>query len=383
MLHYLNNAGAGLMSDKTLSVVNQYLQLEREVGPYRAAQQSKSRYEAFYSRAAQLVGAADASEIAFMDNASRAWNMALHGLELREGDTVVTLATEFGTNLVTLFDYAQRAGAKVSVIPCDEAGEFETDLVEKELKKGARLLALSHAAAHASIINPVYELGALAKQYGALYFVDGCQAVGQLSIDVQKIRCDVYTATGRKWLRGPRGTGFLYVKASAPLRASQIDLAAADLEFGTDRSVVGVSVRNDARQFELWERSVAGMFGLSTAIGEYLDLDKHMVATRIKRHADRLRSVTQENTAIRLLGSLSSDSGVVGFYLDDPTMEKAVSDRFIAAQVGISTMHDWDCPLHFPTNGAEVIFRLSPHYDTPNESISAAIDLLTTIGKQD
>lgn len=379
MIHNLNNAGAGLMSSKTFDVITSHLQLEREIGAYKAAQVSRIQIEQFYIRTSNLINASSPDEIAFMDSASRGWNMALYGAKIQRGDHLITLSSEFGTNLITLVDRAHQVGAKVKVIQCDTEGNFSIDEVEKSLKKGASMIAISHAAAHGSIVNPVKEIGILAKRYGAIYIVDGCQAVGQIRVDVKSIQCDAYIATGRKWLCGPRGTGFLYVKASSPFRTTQLDLASADLVLDKDFKVLGVKVRTDAKQFELWERNVAGMLGLSSAIGEYLNQNQNEISDRIRILSNRLRAKVVENSNLNLLGRLDSESGIVGFYLNDPTREKEVSEEFEKVGLGISTMSDWDCPLHFPKNGATKIFRLSPHYYTKDSIINTACEVLSIL----
>lgn len=379
MLHYLNNAGAGLMSPKTVSIIKDHLHREIEVGAYRAAQESKDDMAEFYSRAANLINAENPNEIAFTDSASRSWNMALHGVKLKSGDHIVTLSSEFGTNLVTLFDRAYQIGAFVHVIGCNENGDFDIVELDKALHNGARLVAISHAAAHGSIINPVKEIGHLTKQYGAVYIVDGCQAVGQIPVDVQEIHCDAYTATGRKWLRGPRGTGFLYVNPSSHLRSSQLDLAAADLVIDEKNNVTGIDVREDARQFELWERNVAIMLGLSSAMDECHDKFKNKTIEKIQEYAIKIREVVAENPNLKLFGKVHSASGVVGFYLNKPSVEKDIISLFEKENIGISTMSDWDCPLHFPKNGAKSIFRISPHYYTPDSSIDVVSQVLSKI----
>ena len=304
MLHYMNNAGAGLMSPSTLETITCHLRRETEVGAYRAAQEVREQMAEFYIRAANLINADNPNEIAFMDSASRGWNMALSGVELRSGDCIVTLSSEFGTNLITIFERARQVGATVKVIQCDATGGFSVDEVETALKNGARIVAISHAVAHGSIVNPVVEIGKLTKRYEAIYIVDGCQAVGQIAIDVKMIQCDAYIATGRKWLRGPRGTGFLFVRQSAPLRTTQLDLTSSDLVFDKNFNVIGVDVRSDARQFELWERNVAGMLGLSCAMDECLKQNNEYDY----KLANRIRSAVVKNPKLRLIGVQDSKS---------------------------------------------------------------------------
>ncbi|EET90480.1 MAG: aminotransferase class V [Candidatus Micrarchaeum acidiphilum ARMAN-2] len=365
------------MSPETMSTVVNYLKLERKVGAYRAARESKKEMEAFYERAVRTVAGSDPSQIAFADSASRAWNMALYGMKFEKGDRIVTLSSEFGTNLLSLFYRASQVGASVVVIRADETGGFDINDLAKEVEKGARVVAISHAAAQSSIVNPVKQIGQIAKRNGALYVVDGCQAVGQIPVDVKSIRCDAYTATGRKWLRGPRGTGFLYVNPSSQLKAEQIDLSAADFVLNNKTRAAGVKVRKDARQFELWERSVAGMLGLSSAMDEFLKKKVSSINRRISAYANRIRKEVSANDNLNLLGQAKSESGVVGFYARDARKEKLLLEKFEKEGIEISIMHDWDCPLYFPRTGVTSIFRLSPHYYTPESSIDAACEVIS------
>ena len=373
---YLNNAGAGLMANETYEAVASYLHLERELGAYCVATQKKVLLETFYTNAAQIINASSPTEIAFMDSASRGWNMVIYGSQVHAGDKIVTLSSEFGTNLIILFDYAKQINATVRVVQCNEQGEFSIDEIEDELRNGAKLVAISHTAAQGSIVNPVEEIGRLAKKYGAIYVVDGCQAVGQFSVDVQKIQCDAYVTTGRKWLCGPRGTGFLYIKDFSLFRTPQLDLASAYLVFDDDFNVKGVNVRKDARQFELWERSYANMLGLATALDICLKQGIDNISARIQVLANKLRLSAQTNPNFHLLGKPVSISGVLGFYLKDYSKEEELKNVFIRHNIGISMMSDWDCPLYFPKNGATQIFRLSPHYYSDFSSIEKVCKII-------
>ncbi len=364
MKKYLNNAGAGIMSSKTFETILNYLKLEMELGAYHAAASNKDSALQFYNNAAKIINVQNPNEIAFVDSASRGWNMVVYGAILEKGDRIITLSSEFGTNLITLFDKAKQIQGSLSVIKCDEKGGFSLDEFEKELKNGIKLIAISHAAAHGSIVNPVEEIGKLAKKYGVTYIVDGCQAVGQFEVNIDRIQCDAYMTTGRKWLCGPRGTGFLYVKRGSPFRTPQLDLASADLILDKNNLVTGIQVRNDARQFELWERNIANMLGLSTAIKECLDNDIMNINQTIQSLSNKVREVIANNKKLQLLGNINSKSGIIGFYLNDPTLENTLKNLFDINGISISTMSDWDCPLHFPKNGATKIFRLSPHYNS-------------------
>jgi cysteine desulfurase/selenocysteine lyase len=379
MNHYLNNAGASLMSRLTMDSVVKHLSLECEVGAYRAATMREAEIDSFYELSAKLIGAPSASCIAFMDSASRAWNMALYAVPLCNGDEIVTLSSEFGTNLVSIFHYASKVGANVTVLECDRSGDFDMSELRAALERGARLVAISHVSAHGSIVNPVQEIGALVAKYRAIYLVDGCQAAGQMNIDVVKIGCDAYTATGRKWLRGPRGTGFLYVKADSSMSPLYVDLASADLALGGDGKPSGVTITRGARRFELWERSIASMIGLKVAISQYLALDRDDAHAKMRSASLALRKCISGNSNLQLLGKETSESSIVGFYPLAPSREDAITKAFKASDVQVSTMGAWDCPLHFPKNGVSSIFRLSPHYYTEHDTLDLAKSVIQSL----
>lgn len=373
---YFNNAGAGLMSEGTYKTLTDHMNLEMNVGAYKAATIKSDAVNNFYSLAANLLNAESKDEIAFIDSASRGWNLIIYGLDIKESDVIVTLSSEYGTNLLTIYDVVKRTHCGIKVIQCNSEGHFSLDDVEQALQSGGTILAVSHVAAQGSVVNPVVELGILAQKYGATYVVDGCQAVGQIKVDVQKINCCAYVTAGRKWLRGPRGTGILYVRRNAPIHTPQIDLASADLVFDDLGTVVDVKVRDDAKQFELWEKSTASLLGLANAIQEYLDYGIDVAAQEICVKANYIRSFVVSNPNLVLVGSENSSTGVVGFYMKDPKQEKKVKELIEKENFIVSYVCDWDCPVFFPKNGVQYVFRISPHYYTSNDDIQAICNLI-------
>lgn len=378
---YLNNAGAGLLREETLAAIMNYYRLEQSVGAYQAAIDSKDIIAAFYSNIVKLINAESSDEIAFVDSASRGWNLVTYGTELTKGDDIITLSSEFGTNLITLYDIAFKTGANIHIIPCEIDGNFSISAIESVLKKsnGKKLIAISQAAAQGSIVNPVFEIGQLAREYSAIYIVDGCQSVGQMETDVQKMNCDVLITSGRKWLCGPRGTGFIYVRKGTDIQSTQLDLASTDLVFDEDGSVVSVKVRTDAKRFEIWERNIASLIGLSTAISNILSVGITTISHTLSQKADVIRQAILSNEKLQLVGKAHSLSGVVGFYTINPNDEKIVREIFKHAIINTSAMSDYDCPLFFPQNGVSSIFRISPHYFTEEEAIKAVCGAIQSI----
>ena len=375
---YFNNAGAGLMSQKTYNSIDEHLQLEMKIGAYKAATVKANSISQFYNLSAQLFGAEHPEEIAFIDSASRGWNLVMYGINITSKDVIITLASEYGTNLLTIYDIAYKTGCSVKVIPCDDSGRFSIDDVEKEIKSGGTVLAVSHVAAQGSIVNPVLELGRLANKYGIIYVVDGCQAVGQIPINVKEIGCNAYVTAGRKWLRGPRGTGVLYVKSGSPIRSPQIDLASSDLVFDQTGSVCGLKIREDAKQFELWEKSTASVLGLNNAIFEYLHYGEEKASSEIIAKSNIIRKCISQNKNLHLVGMPDSITGVSSFYLRDSSQEEYVKNIFDTNNIIISLICDWDCPVFFP-KGINYIFRISPHYYTSKKNIEEICSVIDGI----
>src|SRR5690606_35515318 len=131
-----------------------------------------------------------------------------------DGDEIITSEMEYVTNLIGLVDIQKAAGVKVTVIANDKQGNFPVGELEKAITARTKLIAVTHVSSSGGSTLPVEQIGEIAAGHGILYLLDACQSAGQLPLDVKKIKCDMLSATGRKYLRAPRGTGFLYVKKS-------------------------------------------------------------------------------------------------------------------------------------------------------------------------
>ena len=173
---------------------------------------------------------------------------------------------------------------------------------------------------------------------------------------------------GRKWLRGPRGTGILYVKKGSPIRSPQIDLASSDLVFNEKGEISGIKVREDAKQFELWEKSTASVLALTNAISEYLVYGEEKVAHEILIKANKIRKHINQNKNLQLVGKIEATTGVSSFYMQDVSREEPVKKMLEKCGFIISSICDWDCPVFFPKN-ATLIFRISPHFYTSERDV--------------
>lgn len=376
---YFNNAGSGMMSNDTFDTIVNHMRLEMQYGAYKAAIIQEKEIKEFYKYSARLLNAESSEEIAFIDSASRGWNLVMYGLSVTSNTSIVTLESEYGTNLITIYDIANKTGCSVTVIKCHEDGSFNLLDVEAALSKGECILAVSHVAAQGAIENPVYELGILAEKYKAIYIVDGCQACGQIPINVQEMKCDVYITAGRKWLCGPRGTGILYVKRGSQFPSPQIDLSTSDLVFDNNSKVIGIKTVESAKRFELWEKNVASLLGLSNAIKECLDLGLPRIQDGIISKTIKIREAICNNPKLTLVGKKDAQIGNASFYTNSEALERYIKVLFDKNGFIISCMCDWDCPLSFPKNNVKYIFRITPHHYTPSEEVREMCECIRNI----
>jgi len=320
VLHF-NNAGAALMPAPVLQAQLRHLQLEAETGGTEAAAAADDRIEAIYDSIARLLNA-DRAEIALVENATVAWDMAFYSVAFAAGDRILTAQAEYSSNYIAFLQVARRTGAVVDVVPSDEAGELDVEALERMVDPRVKLIAITHVPTNGGLVNPAAAVGRIARAHGILYLLDACQSVGQMPIDVAAIGCDMLSTTGRKYLRGPRGTGFLYVRRAV---LDQLEPPFLDLQAATWVEPDRYEMRLDARRFENWERNVAGQLGLGTAVDYALGWGLADIAARIEPLADELRRRLADIPGVRVRDCGRRPCGIVTFTFEGHPVREIVS----------------------------------------------------------
>jgi len=373
---HLNHAGCSLAPRAVVDAQVEWLHAEARVGGYELAAQHVADSDATYAEVAALVGAAP-DEIALVENATFAWHQAFWSLGLRPGDRVLTGNTEYASGFVSMLQAERRLGVTVEVVPDDESGAVSIEALARLLGDAGRgpvgLVALTHVPTNGGLVNPAEEVGRLTREAGVPYLLDACQSVGQMPVDVDAIGCDLLAATGRKFLRAPRGTGFLYVRRSlldrtdpAPLEPAFLDLLGAEW-IAPDR----YELRADARRFENWEANMAALAGLRVATAYARSWGLAAIEERVTAVAAGLRDRLGEVPGVTVRDRGTRRCGIVTFTCDGVDAE-AVKRALAAAGVNVSVAAPSSTRLDSANRDLPPLVRASVHYLTTDAELDLA-----------
>jgi cysteine desulfurase/selenocysteine lyase len=368
---HLNNAGAALMPTPVVDAMIDYIRREADIGGYEAAYESAARLDSVYDSIARLVGASR-DEIALTENATVAWQMAFYSLAFQPGDRILTARAEYAANYVAFLQVAQRTGAVIEVIADDAQGMLDAGSLEQMIDDRVRLIAVTWVPTNGGLVNPAAEIGQIARAHGIPFLLDACQAVGQMPIDVEALGCDMLSATGRKFLRAPRGTGFLYVRRELMLR---LDPPMID-HFGApwvarDR----YELRQDARRFETWENNYAARLGLGVAADYALQIGLAGIQARCRALSGELRSLLSDVPGATVHDLGPNPASIVSFSLANHEA-RAVNKRLFDAGINVSTSPPASTLLDSIARGLPPVLRASPHYYNSFEEIQVLVDAI-------
>jgi len=370
VLHF-NSCGSSLMPTPVVEAVKAHLDLEARMGGYEAAAEAMPKWERAYDAIATMLNC-KRDEVAITENASRAWDLAFHAIPLKAGDRILTAHAEYVSNWLAFLLVKRRTGCTVELVPNDEHGQLDLDALRRMMDERVKLVALTNVPSSNGLINPAEEVGAIVRGSNALYLLDACQSVGQLPLDVQAIGCDMLSATGRKFLRGPRGTGFLYVRREVLDRLEPVFI---EHQSATWESRDCFSWRNDARRFETWEKSYANVIGLAEAVDHALYWGLEAIAERAQMLAADLRKRLEELHGVAVQDLGQRKSGIVTFTVEgqDPMrIMKHLAEQRIHVTVGRKEI----ARLDLEHRGLDQVVRASTHYFNTEEEVQRFVEAI-------
>ncbi len=372
---FLNSAGASLMPRPVVRALHDYIDLEAAIGGYAAQAEQAEALEGVYDSVARLIGA-HPQEIALFHSATVAWQMAFYSMPLKAGDVVLCAQTEYGANYVALMQMRERIGIRIEVVPsCVDSGEIDLQALARMMTAEVKLVVLTWVPTNGGLINPAQEVGRIARAHGIPYLLDACQAVGQMPVDVRALGCDMMCATGRKFLRAPRGTGFLFVRRDFmdTLVPHTIDHYSA-----LWTSAQGYTLRDDARRYETWEFNCADRRGLGVAVDYALSVGLDNIEARCRELAAYLRRGLADIAGVTVHDLGIQRCAIVTFTVQghDATalVAQAARQRIaMGVSVAASTLMD-ATQRELPD-----LLRASPHYFNTQDELDALLAFVRAV----
>jgi len=368
--NHLNNAGAGLMPQPVIDAITDHVRLESEIGGYEAADARADEIASGYGALGDIIGARP-ENIAVVGSATAGFIQALSSFDFAAGDVIVTTRCDYTSNQIQYLALSARLG--VEIVHADDLPEGGVDpesVGEIVRRRRPRLVAVSWIPTNSGLVQDVEGVGAVCEEAGVPYIVDACQAVGQIPIDVTRLRCDYLSATARKFMRGPRGIGFMYASDRALTRGDHplfVDMRGARWV-----SADQYEVNETARRYEDWEFPYALVLGQAAAARYALEVGVETAQARAWALASRLRDALGAMRGVRVLDRGTTRCAIVTVTVEgrhaDPIV-RALKDRGINTVASLREYGIYD----FEAKHVQSAVRLSPHYYNSEAEVDAAV----------
>lgn len=373
LIHF-NNAGSSLSPQPAHEALLTHLALEQEIGGYEAAVAAAPLIENFYFAFATLLNCS-ASEIAWANNATEAWNTAFHAIPLQEGDRILTGQSEYASNFMSFLHLQKHRNVQVEIIPNNAQGSICLERLETAITPAVKLIALTHAPSQSGTIHPAIEVGRLARKHDILYLLDACQSAGQIDLDVMQIGCHMLAGTGRKYLRGPRGTGFLYVSKECLDRIEPFNI---DMHSARWLNNDSYEFEEGARRFETFECFVAGKIALGSAVDYALQCGMPDIEARVRMLAASLRTNLCRSQQLTVHDQGDNLSGIVTFSKGNENAAD-LQRRLLRKKINTSVVKASNNVLDFGQRRLGDVNRASVHYFNTETEIQRFCEVVTEV----
>jgi selenocysteine lyase/cysteine desulfurase len=358
------------MPRPVINAIRNHIALESEIGGYEAERARQSAIDAVYDHIGALVGA-PSRNMAIVANATAGFVQSMSAFDLTSGDVIVTSKCDYVSYQISFLSLAKRRGVKVQHVPDLPEGGIDPDALRDSLRRSrARVVHVSWVPTNSGIVQDVAAVGAVCSEAGVPFVLDACQAVGQIPIDVARLQCDYLSVTARKFLRGPRGIGFMYVSDAALARGDHplfVDMRGARWVDVGDYALV-----DSAQRFEDWEFPHALVLGLGAAARYALDVGIATAGQRAFRLAARLRRELETIDGVRVLDRGKEQCAIVTFDVRGRDASELVTELGLRG-VNSSASLRWYGLIDFTEKGTMSAVRLSPHYYNTDEEIDSVV----------
>lgn len=378
---YVNSAAASPPPRQVVDTSIDYLQKTASLGPYLPSfrEEVYQKIEETREKAAKFIGA-KTSEMAFVKNGTEGINFIANGLTWNKGDEIILADIEFHSNYTPWLKLRDKKKVHLKIIKTDFSGVIDVNLIEQEISNRTKLITVSHLSNASGALQHIEKICEIAKKRDVLTLINASQTLGLIPINVQELDCDFLTGCGRKWLRGPEGSGILYIRESLveSIEPTIIGWGGTTWDFETNEYYY----LSTARRVEAGCPIVPSILGLGAAIDYAQNIGIEEIVTKVEaltRYSFQQLSVIE---GIAIYGPKNIENrlaiipfNVEGLHPDEITNYLEKNNIIIESGTFMANM----LLQHY---GINKMVRISPHYFNTKVEIDFIVTLIKFLKKR-
>lgn len=366
-----NNAGSSRPYSEVNKEIRDFLKVEYFMGGYYAVEKYKKKLEKFYYNLSKLINC-KVAEISFLSSTTQAWNLFFNSIQISKKENIVIFENEYGSNLI----YYKKQKLNVRIVKINEDGKICLKDLLKKINKNTKIISLCHIASQcgdkieaAKIFNFVRNLNP-----DIICVLDACQSIGQIKVDVKEINCDVLVGSGRKYLRGPRGTGFIYINEKIREKVKPMILDLKNTE--CYQEIIKIKKANI---FENFEYSPALQIGLGKAIERINSSGINQIELQIRQKSQYLRKKLDYFSKITFFENFNTLTGINTLKIEGLSSLR-IYNYLLSKRILTSISTSATSLLYFNKKKIKDVLRISIHHYNSlyqiNYLIKCLIDLI-------